>query len=53
MREYFGIFGGGLKLQGITKKSTSISHEKLPGTARNLREMNKLSISQLKFYFYS
>ena len=26
--EYFGIFGGGLKLQGVTKNSISISQEK-------------------------
>ena len=53
MREHFGIFGGGLKLQGITKKSTSISHEKLPGTARNLKvnEQSKYKSVQILFLF--
>ena len=35
MRKHFGIFGGGLKLLGITKKSIPISQE-MPGTAGNL-----------------
>ena len=35
--EYFGIFGSGLKLQGITKNSTSISQEKFTGYCREFK----------------
>ena len=37
MREHFGIFGGGLKLQGITKKSTPVSHEKIAGHCQEFK----------------
>ena len=38
MREHFGIFGGGLKLQGVTKKNPPLYlRKKLSGTAGNLK----------------
>ena len=48
MRKHFGIFGGGLKLVGITKKSIPIS-QKMPGTAENLNvnEQSKYKSDQI------
>ena len=48
MRKHFGIFGGGLKLVGITKKSIPIS-QKMPGTAGNLNvnEQSKYKSDQI------
>ena len=37
MRKHFGIFGGGLKLLGITKKSIPISQEKIAGHCREFK----------------
>ena len=54
MREHFGIFGGGLKLQGVTKKNPPLYlRKKLSGTAGNLKvnEQSKYKSVPILFLF--
>ena len=53
MRKHFGIFGGGLKLQGITKNPPLYLTKKLPGIARNLKinEQFKYKSVQILYLF--
>ena len=50
MKKHFGIFGGGLKLQGITKNPPLYLTKKLPSIARNLKINEQSKHSQLPLW---